>query len=89
MEKLINFIEMQLKWAKETPENANSFFHNAFGALQFYIVEHSLNDTDYAELESKWNHKYRPLFEGIIYAPIEQTAKSDNEWRSKPGNPFI
>lgn len=67
MEKLINFIEMQLKWAKQTPKNADAFFHNAFGALQFYILEHDLHNDDYANLETLWNEKYRPAFEAILY----------------------
>lgn len=67
MEKLINFIEMQLNWAKQTPNSANAFFHNAFGALQFYIIEHNLNNEDYAELEKVWNETYRPQFEELVY----------------------
>ena len=67
MEKLINYIEMQLKWAKLKTETANSNFHNAFGALQFYIFEHHLNGSEYDELETQWNEKYRPQFEAIIY----------------------
>lgn len=67
MEKLINFIEMQLNWAKQTPNSANAFFHNAFGALQFYIVEHNLHNEDYAELEKVWNETYRPQFEKLVY----------------------
>lgn len=67
MEKLISFIEMQLKWAKSETETANSNFHNAFGALQFYILEHSLSGDEYAELETLWNETYRPQFEAIVY----------------------
>lgn len=67
MEKLIQFIEMQLKWAKLETETANHNFHNAFGALQFYILEHSLSDNEYAELETLWNETYRPQFEAIVY----------------------
>ena len=67
MEKLIYFIEMQLNWAKQTPNSANAFFHNAFGGLQFYIIEHSLNNEDYAELEKVWNETYRPQFEELVY----------------------
>lgn len=66
MEKLISFIEMQLKWAKSETETANSNFHNAFGALQFYILEHSLSNDEYAELETLWNETYRPQFEALI-----------------------
>ena len=67
MEKLIDFIEMQLNWAKQTPNTADAFFHNAFGALQFYIIEHNLNNEDYAELEKVWNETYRPQFENLVY----------------------
>ena len=67
MEKLINFIEMQLNWAKQTPNSADAFFHNAYGALQFYIIEHNLHSEDYAELEKVWNETYRPQFEELVY----------------------
>ena len=67
MDKLINYIEMQLKWAKLETETANSNFHNAFGALQFYIFEHSLTGKEYSELETLWNETYRPQFEAIVY----------------------
>ena len=67
MEKLIYFIEMQLNWAKQTPNTANAFFHNAFGGLQFYIIEHNLKNEDYAELEKLWNETYRPQFEELVY----------------------
>ena len=67
MEKLINFIEMQLNWAKQTPNTADAFFHNAFGALQFYIIEHNLSSAEFAELETLWNTTYRPQFEELVY----------------------
>lgn len=67
MEKLIDFINQQLKWAKDTPQYAEAFFHNAFGALQFYIVANDLRGTEYAELESQWNETYRPQFEALVY----------------------
>lgn len=67
MEKLIQFIETQLKWAKLETETANSNFHSAFGALQFYILEHSLSGDEYVELETLWNETYRPQFEAIVY----------------------
>ena len=67
MEKLINFINQQLLWAKQTPVNAIVFFHNAFGALQFYMIEHDLRGTQYAELETLWNETYRPQFEALSY----------------------
>lgn len=67
MEKLINYINQQLKWAKDTPQYAEAFCHNAFGALQFYIVANDLRGTEYAELESQWNETYRPQFEVLVY----------------------
>ena len=67
MEKLTNHINTLLKWARETPENATVFFHQAFGALQFYIVEHSLDGDAYTELETLWNETYRPAFEFVMY----------------------
>ena len=66
MEKLIDFINQQLKWAKDTPQYAEAFFRNAFGAVQFYDFEHDLRGTEYAELETLWNETYRPQFEALI-----------------------
>lgn len=67
MEKLLNYIETLLKWASETPGHAKVFFNQAFGALQFYIIEHNLSVDEYANLEIKWNTTYKPSFEVIMY----------------------
>lgn len=67
MEKLINYIEMELKWAKQTPQYAHTFFNQAFGALQFYIIEQNIGGDEFAELEKLWNKKYRSQFEEIMY----------------------
>lgn len=67
MNKLINFINQQLTWAIQTPDHANAFFHNAFGALQFYMIEHDLRGNEYAELETLWNETYKPAFEFVMY----------------------
>jgi hypothetical protein len=67
MEKLINYIEMELKWTKQTPEHAHTFFNQAFGALQFYIIEQNISGDEFAELEKLWNEKYHPQFEEIMY----------------------
>lgn len=67
MEKLINYIEMELKWTKQTPEHAHTFFNQAFGALQFYIIEHGLSSAEFSELETKWNEYYKPQFEEVMY----------------------
>lgn len=67
MEKLINYIEMELKWTKQTPQYAHTFFNQAFGALQFYFIEQGISGDEFAELENLWNEKYRPQFEEIMY----------------------
>lgn len=67
MEKLINHISTLLNWAKETPSHAIAFFHQAFGAVQFYMIDHDLRGNQYAELETLWNETYRPQFEALIY----------------------
>ena len=67
MEKLTNHINTLLKWSKETPEHARAFFNQAFGALQFYIIEHNLSNAEYTDLETKWNETYKPAFETIMY----------------------
>lgn len=89
MEKLIDFINQRLIWASQNREYAQIMFHQAYGALQFYIETSGIDDTEYRTLELLWEHTYRPSFEAIIYAPIEEPSKRDNEWRPKPGNPFI
>lgn len=67
MEKLISYIEILLKWSKDTPDYANTFFNQAFGAVQFYIIERNLSNAEFAELETKWYETYKPSFEVIMY----------------------
>jgi hypothetical protein len=71
MEKLISYIEMELKWAKLEPKTAESNFHNAFGAVQFYAIEHTLGGKEYTELETMWNGTYRPQFEALLWGGTE------------------
>jgi hypothetical protein len=70
MEKLLQHIETLLKWASQTPDHAKTFFNQAFGALQFYIIEHNLSNSEFSALETKWNTTYRPAFEAIIYGGV-------------------
>lgn len=67
MEKLINYIDTLYKWSVQTPNEAKTFFNQAFGAVQFYIIEHNLSGEEYTELETKWNETLRPTFEAIMY----------------------
>ena len=67
MEKLLQYIENHLKWSAQTPEHAKTFFNQAFGAVQFYMIEHSLTGDEFTELETKWNETYKPAFEAIMY----------------------
>ena len=67
MNELINHINNLLTWAKQTPDHATAFFHQAFGAVQFYMIEHDLRGTEYAELETLWNETYKPAFEFVMY----------------------
>ena len=66
METLTNYIENLLKWTRQTPENALTFFNQAFGAMQFYIIEHNLHNAEYTALETLWNESYRPQFMVLI-----------------------
>jgi len=72
MEKLLQHIETLLKWASQTPDYAKTFFNQAFGALQFYIIEHNVSDDEYTILETKWNTTYKPSFEAIMYGGAEK-----------------
>ena len=67
MEKLFQYIENHLKWASQTPDHAKTFFNQAFGALQFYIIDHNIYDEEFTILETKWNTTYKPAFEAIMY----------------------
>ena len=67
METLLHHIETLLKWASQTPDHAKTFFNQAFGALQFYIIEHNLSGDEYTTLETKWTTTYKPSFEAIMY----------------------
>ena len=71
MEKLLQYIETHLKWAGQSPENATVFYNQAFGAIQFYIIEHNLSGEEFTALETKWMETYRPAFEAIIYGGAE------------------
>ena len=71
MEKLLQFIETHLKWASQTPESARVFYDQAFGAVQFYIIDHNLHGKEFTDLEAKWNTTYQPAFEAIIYGGVE------------------
>ena len=66
MEKLLQHIETYLQWASQTPIYATAFFYQAFGAVQFYIIEHTLSAEEFAILETKWNTTYKPAFEAIM-----------------------
>ena len=67
METLLQYIGNLLTWARQTPDHAIAFFHQAFGAVQFYMIEHDLRGNQYAELETLWNETYRPQFETLVY----------------------
>lgn len=71
MEQLLNYIGNLLAWASQTPNHATAFFHQAFGAVQFYMIEHDLRGNQYTELETRWNTTYKPAFEAIIYGGAE------------------
>ena len=71
METLLHHIETLLKWASQTPDHAKTFFNQAFGALQFYIIEHNLSGDEFTALETKWNTTYKPSFEAIMYGGAE------------------
>lgn len=67
MEKLINYIDMLYKWSVQTPNEAKTFFNQAFGAVQFYVFEHHLSGEEFNYLEDEWNAVFRPAFEAIMY----------------------
>ena len=86
MDKLINYMSARLAVASRHPEYARTNFDQAIGALCYHI---ELNPSDEDTLVPLWEHTYRPAFEAIVYAPIQEPSKRDSEWRSKPGNPFF
>lgn len=67
MEKLINYIDTLYKWSVQTPNEAKTFFNQASGAVQFYIIEHNLSGEEFTYLEDEWNAVFRPAFEAIMY----------------------
>lgn len=71
MENLIRYIDNLYKWSTQTPQFAKTFYNEAFGAFQFYILDRGLSGDEYTELETLWNTKYRPNFEAIIYGGAE------------------
>ena len=54
---IISFINQQVKYAKEKPEYAELYEHNAYGALMWEIQR-----TNNQDLIDVWDNRYRPVF---------------------------
>lgn len=63
MDKLKTYVEILLKYAKTSPENAGKYFNQAFGACQYFLFEYPAMQI---LLENMWN-EYKPQFEALIY----------------------
>lgn len=62
MEALENFCNSCLKMAKESPEDAKLFMHQAFGAVSFYLIGRP--DDEANEISIMWE-KYSKEFVNI------------------------
>lgn len=67
MEKLINYLDILLGYAKRTPLCVRTFYDCAFGAVEFYIFEHPVTASECDEVETLWNETYKPQFEALMY----------------------
>ena len=63
MEKLKNFVISCLRDCAKATNNKEIWMHQAFGAVQFYIIE---NPDDYAEVAQMWG-EMKPQFERKVY----------------------
>jgi len=57
---IVSFINQQMKWAREYPEQADLYEHNAYGALVWEIQR--TNDQDLMDM---WEDRFYPAFEKI------------------------
>ena len=63
MEVLEKFVLGCLRNCKQVAHTKETWIHQAFGAVQFYIIQ---NPEDFEEVEIMWN-KYKPHFERHIW----------------------
>ena len=63
MEKLKSFVMSCLRDCTKATNNKEIWMHQAFGAVQFYIIE---NPDDYAEVAQMWE-EMKPHFERQIW----------------------
>ena len=63
MEKLCQFVTGCLRLCAKSETNREIWIHQAFGAVQFYIVEHP---EECEEVAAMWN-KFKPHFERNIW----------------------
>ena len=64
MENIINFIERKLDASRRYPQYANTFFSQAFGALEYHCAVHPENESD---LICVWKETYYDAFNAIIF----------------------
>lgn len=63
MEKLENFVMSCLRNCARDQDHKEIWFHQAFGAVQFYIIE---NPNEHIEVAQMWG-KMKPYFERQIW----------------------
>ena len=63
MEKLENFVVSCLRDCANATDRKEIWFHQAFGAVQFYILEHP---EEYEEVAKMWS-ELKPPFERKIW----------------------
>lgn len=64
IKQITDYIDTHLAKATKYPSDAKTFMHQAFGALEFYLLG---NPEDFNLLEQMWSNTYKPQFEKIIY----------------------
>lgn len=64
IKQILNYIDTRIAKAAIYPSDAKTFMNQAFGALDFYLLN---NPNDFNQLEQMWNNTYKPQFEKIIY----------------------
>lgn len=63
MDKIQAYAELMISYARYNPYAADSYYHSAFGAIDFCIY---LNPTYEQELMNYWYNEVAPLFDEIM-----------------------
>lgn len=67
MKTLKNYLDYTLKAAQNTCFDAKTFYNQAFGAVQYHLIQFP---QDECKVIAMWEDKYEPMFEKEIYGKM-------------------